>query len=146
MSALLAPLALRDDGTSQTLRPWSIVDRIGMSLAVARAPERVRFAVWFSTNASEAGRIASAVRTGGVASARGMGERSPLPDALYWTEEALARAAGPDVARAAIRGAIGEVVGPLVSAWGFYVFVPLERRAPLADELRAEARAARRIR
>jgi hypothetical protein len=109
-----------------------------------RAPERVRLALWFvSRDRADAERRAETlgreIAAEGAAATRDRGDPKPLPDGALWTEEALARVAGPSVARAAMTAPIGRPTPPLVSAWGFYVLVPLERSKPDAPELRAEA-------
>lgn len=131
MAALLAPIALRDRPTSAR------ITRAGAwPSAIARATTaRVRFAIWFVEKdrpfaARDAADIARAVASVGPSGARGMGDRSPVPDTIAWTEDGLARAAGHDVARAGFRADIGQVVGPVAAAWGFYVLVPLGRSAP----------------
>lgn len=66
----------------------------------------------------------------------------PLPADAWWTADALAQAAGSSVAQSALQTPIGQASLPISAAWGYYVVVPLERRAPAEAELRERARAA----
>ncbi|AKU99274.1 hypothetical protein AKJ09_05938 [Labilithrix luteola] len=67
---------------------------------------------------------------------------TPLPADAWWTADTLAQAAGASVAQGALTTPIGRASQPISAAWGYYVVVPLERRAPDEAELRASARAA----
>lgn len=65
---------------------------------------------------------------------------SPIPERVWWTEDALANAAGADVARAAMTTPIGEKSKPIVAAWGTWIVKPLARRPRYEpNELRGEA-------
>jgi hypothetical protein len=65
---------------------------------------------------------------------------SPIPDRIWWTEDALANAAGADVARAAMTTAIGTDSQPVAAAWGTWIVKPLARRPRFEpSELRGEA-------
>jgi hypothetical protein len=65
---------------------------------------------------------------------------SPIPDRTWWTEDALASAAGAEVARAAMTTAIGAQSTPIAAAWGTWIVTPIERRPRYEpNELRGEA-------
>lgn len=65
----------------------------------------------------------------------------PIANGATWTEEALTRAVGPAVARAAATTPIAGVSEPVASTWGFFVVRPTARRASTGQELRGEAAA-----
>jgi hypothetical protein len=138
MGVLLAPIAWQDRiAPLRSTRSGTWAAAMTRATRIAPASDRVRFAIWFVEKdrphaAHEAAEIARIVTAGGADAARGRGDRSPVPQHLFWNEESLARAAGPDVAHAAMRAAPFEVVGPMAAAWGFYVLVPLERGAAVA--------------
>jgi peptidyl-prolyl cis-trans isomerase C len=67
-------------------------------------------------------------------------DRPPIPDGAWWTEEALARVVGANVAHVAMTTEVGRASAPTTSAWGVWIVVPLERRSASPTELRAEAR------
>ncbi|MBX3264329.1 MAG: hypothetical protein KF782_31950 [Labilithrix sp.] len=102
-----------------------------------RAPERVRLGVRLFRRATSEATGAAARAPDGAAG--DTGDRPPIPDGAWWTEEALARAAGAAVADAAMRTEVGRPSAPTASAWGTWIVVPLERRRPDASEVRAEA-------
>ncbi len=136
---------------------------------IGRAPERMRLAVWFvsrerSGAATIAETLAREVREAkrsepsllsGARGAepperevradrgagRGHGDRPPIPDDTTWTEASLASVVGPHAAEAAAKTPVGAVSDPVASAWGFWIFAPLERRPALASEVRADAAA-----
>ncbi|MBX3211584.1 MAG: hypothetical protein KF850_06085 [Labilithrix sp.] len=135
------------DALVRTLPEIDIADEeVAAEIArrLERAPERVRLGV-------RSFRRAPAVATGDAVRATPRaqgdeGDRPPIPDGAWWTEDALARAVGRAVADAAMRTEIGRPSEPTVSAWGTWIVVPLERRLPAAREVRAEAYAALRAR
>ncbi len=134
---------------ASTLPPPQLDEReidVATSRAIEGAPERVRLALWFVSRehpdaGSRAEEIVRAIREHGYRSpqAKRHGDHLPVPDGAIWTEEALARALGGNVARAAMTTNIDAASLPLPSAWGFYVLVPLERRRAEPAEVRAEA-------
>lgn len=110
---------------------------------IERAPVRARLAVWFVSRdragaASAADGVARAVAEDRER-ARGLGDRPPIPDGAFWTEDSLARVCGPEPARAAFAARVGEATAAKASAWGHYVFLPLERRSATPDEVRSAA-------
>ena len=115
---------------------------VAIAHAVERAPDRVRLAVWFIAKeradaSSAAETLRKTIATEGPEHAHG--DRSALPDNTLWTEETLAKVAGAAVAKRALEAEVGKPTEPLPSAWGYYVFVPLEHRHATADEVRADA-------
>lgn len=118
----------------------------------ARSPLRVRLALWFvSSDRPDAARVAERVAhdvkdAGGERPEPKSPDRPPIPEDATYTEEALARAAGAGVARAAFASPLGTVSDPVASAWGFYVIRPIERRPMDPAEARAQALASLRAR
>lgn len=119
--------------------------RIGGNRSAApreTGPKR-RVAVWFAPTEREAAVIAHSIREDGKEKARGLGARPPIPDGAVWSETDLASVAGVGAARAAFRTEIGQPTSAVASAWGFYVFVPLETfeaepSAPATDDAAVE--------
>jgi len=108
---------------------------------VARAPERVRLAVWFvARDRADAARVADALADADGGPPKAI-DPPPIPDGAWWTEEALARVVGREAARGAFAAELRKTSRALASTWGYYVFVPLERRAADPAELRTEATA-----
>lgn len=129
---------------ASTLRPSQLgedeIDREAALLA-ASAPMRVRVRVhFFRHDRADAQKAAEALARG--EQARPQEDRAPIPDDVWWTEEALARAAGREVAAAAMTTEVGRPSAVTPSAWGSWVVVPVERRRPEASDMRAEAAAA----
>ncbi len=126
---------------ASTLPPVDVSDDEIAAESARRAaalPHRVRLGVhFFRKERADATHAAERF----AANAPGVeADRAPIPDGVWWTEEALARVAGANVANAAMTTEIGRRSAPATSAWGVWVVVPLERRAPSPVELRAEAR------
>lgn len=115
-----------------------------VSREIERSPERVRLAVWFvakeRTDATAtAEKLVKAIASEGIEATRGRGDKTPLPDNTLWTETTLARIVSMPTAHRAFEAEIGKPTEPLTSSWGYFVFVPLERRHATADEVRADA-------
>lgn len=143
-------LAQRMRVSLEKAMPTPKIDRAEVDAEIVRqlaqTPQRVRLGVWFvSKERPNAGREAEAIVHDigalGIAHVRDR-DKPPLPSGALWTETELARAGGALVARAAMETEIGKPAGPLASAWGFFVIVPLERRQASSAEVSAAAVAA----
>lgn len=115
----------------------------GARVTAPDAGPRRRLAVWYAATEREAGAIAQSIRAEGKEHARGLGGRPPIPDGAVWSEKELASVAGIGAAKAAFAADVGSPTGAVASAWGFYVFVPLESMtaappAPPGDDAEVE--------
>ena len=110
-------------------------------LAPSAAPRLEVEAAFVAKEREDAALAAEALATALARGEHPREDRCPIPTRATWTEEGLARAAGPVVARHAATAPTGAWSPPLASAWGFYVIRVLARRPAAPEELRAEATA-----
>lgn len=112
-----------------------------------RGPDLLHVALYFVSKdhagaEKRAERLSKELTNGADAGSPPEVDAMPLPTDAWWTADVLAQAAGGSVAQSAMQTPIGQASPPISAAWGYYVVVPLERRAPAEAELRERARAA----
>ena len=110
------------------------------AVLAATAPLRVRLDLWFvARDRPEASRVAEVLAAGIGKEHPRSPDQPPLDEDASYSEEILARAAGPGIAKAAFELPVGAVSRPIASAWGIWIVRPVERRPLPTSELRGAA-------